>query len=593
MMKSALRLSLIALLPLVACMPEDSDPADHAADGGAAIDPRSQLEAFPGQSGPTERRRVHTPSGDVEVTVANIDGYAVAEGDIIVGDSVPEGARSNVEHNLGTRWPGGVIPYAIDPALPETWRVTYGISAWERATQLRFVPRTSETNYVYFTPGSGCSSAVGMQGGPQPLTLAINCRERAAIHEIGHALGLWHEQSRWDRPNYLVYHPENVRPEQRFNFELGGDGIGPFDWESIMLYGSSAFSIDPYSSDLTTRFPALTRLDGTNYEAQGLKLSPGDAASVRILYRNGRDDLNGDHNADLVWRANNGATEIDLMRGLALGYTQVFGTLPAAWKLVGTGDFDADDEPDLLWRNTVSGEVYAAIMSVDGGLKRWAFLTTVADQSWQVVRTIDMESDGDSDILWRNTVTGRVSIWRIENAAFVYPALEYPAGLDWTLAGVGDFDADGRADVLWRHTGVGGSGGTGNLAMWQFDTAGTIINGNVFYTGVPLEWRVDGIGDMNRDGYSDLVWRNTRTGDVGIWNMVGRSAVAMPTIARGVGLAWQIRQIADLDGDGDGDIVWRAVTSGSISLWQIENNVMVTYRELTHRGLDWELIVSH
>ena len=63
------------------------------------------------------------------------------------------------------------------------------------------------------------------------------------IHEIGHAIGFFHEQSRPDRDNYVTIHYENIVKEMEFNFkkhsekELTTNNI-PYETASIMHYGS-------------------------------------------------------------------------------------------------------------------------------------------------------------------------------------------------------------------------------------------------------------------------------------------------------------------------------------------------------------------
>ncbi|KAB5566799.1 hypothetical protein GE09DRAFT_1219055 [Coniochaeta sp. 2T2.1] len=78
------------------------------------------------------------------------------------------------------------------------------MTQWELATGVVFVERVKEANYlVVRNPASGhSSSAVGMQGGEQTVSIEVDYK---ALHELGHALGLIHEQSRSDRDEYVEF----------------------------------------------------------------------------------------------------------------------------------------------------------------------------------------------------------------------------------------------------------------------------------------------------------------------------------------------------------------------------------------------------
>ena len=85
---------------------------------------------------------------------------------------------------------------------------------FHRQTCLKFLARTSETDYIFLTKGDGCSSHVGRLGGLQKLTVGDDCLQYPgiAIHELIHAVGFWHEQSRWDRDDHVDVYMHNVMP---------------------------------------------------------------------------------------------------------------------------------------------------------------------------------------------------------------------------------------------------------------------------------------------------------------------------------------------------------------------------------------------
>ncbi|MFD4672540.1 M12 family metallopeptidase [Lentzea sp. NPDC058450] len=219
----------------------------------------------------------------VQYTV--VDGAPMVEGDIVL-TLVREGeinAAGVIIPGQQFRWPGGRVPFEIDPALPDQARVHNAIAHWERNTRIRLVPRNpadnAHRNFIRFRPGDGCSSPVGMRGNQQNITLAAACATGATIHEIGHSVGLWHEQSREDRGNFVTIDFTNVLQLNAHNFNqhiTDGDDVGPYDYHSIMHYSRRAFAIDTSRDTITpTQNVEIGQREG---------LSPGDCAAVRTMY---------------------------------------------------------------------------------------------------------------------------------------------------------------------------------------------------------------------------------------------------------------------------------------------------------------------
>ncbi len=190
-----------------------------------------------------------------------------------------QGALAN--NQADQRWTGGKVPYAFSPdfPLPLKTRVEQAANHIGQKTNVRFVPRTNEPHYLEFVKGPGAWSHVGMQGGRQEICLATWCDFGSVVHEMCHALGLWHEQSRSDRDQYVEIVWENVRDEDRHNFDKRVErtvNLGPYDYGSIMHYPGNAFS----KNGQTTVKP----LNARAILGQRRGLSEGDIAALAVLY---------------------------------------------------------------------------------------------------------------------------------------------------------------------------------------------------------------------------------------------------------------------------------------------------------------------
>lgn len=257
----------------------------------AADDPREAPEVLPSPAAPIGVGRVKIGARRVEVVYAEHAALAVMEGDIVLGttDALARSAAdigASLGFGVGVAdeqliWPNGHVPYALHPDLaPEVReRVAAAIEHWTQRTPLRFVARAdTDRDWLEFVPSTGCASFVGRQGDRQEVWLSRTCSVGNVIHELGHAIGLWHEQSREDRDGFVTVLWDNIQPGSEHNFAqhvADGVDLGAYDYASIMHYSARAFSKDDR--------PTLVAPPGVEI-GQRRALSPGDVAAVRDLY---------------------------------------------------------------------------------------------------------------------------------------------------------------------------------------------------------------------------------------------------------------------------------------------------------------------
>jgi len=111
-------------------------------------------------------------------------------------------------------------------AEDEKAKVRAGMKGIEDKTCVKFVSHTSEADYIEIrkTPELGCGAMVGRwpgQGVPMALNYrAPECLQTIGIiqHELLHVLGLFHEQSRPDRDEYVTVLWDNIIPGTGHNY---------------------------------------------------------------------------------------------------------------------------------------------------------------------------------------------------------------------------------------------------------------------------------------------------------------------------------------------------------------------------------------
>lgn len=504
----------------------------------------------PGRTGQTRTSEVILPGNPepVELTYEVYDGIAVLDGGVILGpvdaldeevrqareapsqgDDVPEvpGVRTVQQGLLALRsrdklWDGGILPYQFDninQLLRE--RIEDAMEAISNNTNIEFVPAsdafTDRVIFRFSRDAAASSAELGRQGGKQYIWLNERFDVGGIVHEILHALGILHEQSRNDRDAFVQINdgtggtPDNILQGRDGNFRKRPSGtrdIGPYDYDSIMHYSAWAFTSgqgvnscnppSPIPANNPTIQPRdasipLTRLGSARCSSPFL--SPGDIAGLNDLY-----PVRTDHDGGHLWGPDNYATDVAFgdvdgdgvqelivtRRSAVNGRYYIlndgragrsFGTLFVGGRGWGdgayatccaAGDIDGDgrDEVIIGRRSPVNmrWEIRERVTNPDGSVswnQRYSGGDDWGDGAYTTGVAIGIDGSGQNlvGVARRSPTNARFYIYSRDSGGSLN--LLFSGGADWgdsayaTNIAFGDVDGDGELEVgVTRHSPV-------------------------------------------------------------------------------------------------------------------------------------------
>jgi hypothetical protein len=271
----------------------------------------------------------------------------------------------------------------------------------------------------------------------------------------------------------------------------------------------------------------------------------------------------------------------------------VFGTVGTNQNFVGSGDFNGDGLSDLLI-NVDNPATQTRTFLVDqmnpGGIQA-QFQIAVRGSDWVVDGVGDFNHNGTDDILVHRDIGGNrtLEVMVMNNNAVQSNVTIGVNGTNWQVDGIGDFNGDGTSDILQHQI----SAGSMTLRALSMSPNAVQVQSAPTLGTIGANWQVDGTGDFNHDGTSDILVHQDSSGGVRTLQVltVQNNAITSATTIAQVGTNISVGGIGDFNGDGTSDIALHqdVGTTSTDLIYNVVNNTVVNPHTVAVTGIDWHL----
>ena len=245
---------------------------------------------------------------------------------------------------------------------------------------------------------------------------------------------------------------------------------------------------------------------------------------AQIIWSNGSTSFTA---WSIAWSGNNTPTTTTNTFSLPANYPELF-----------CADFDGDGFVDVVQYDPASGALLIA--KNNGSLNFTTQLSTTVSPGWILIGTADLAGNGHPQLIWRNTSSGQVGAW-VFSAMQSFQPVQYPVfgspSFDWVIRGIGKVDATSGQGLIWQ------SASTGIVGLWKMNT-----NGQFSATSLPLgspPWQISGASYFDGiAGAAEILWVNEQSGGFGVWRVNG-SVISASVLSSNPGTSWVIQPSAN------------------------------------------------